>query len=153
MTLRTASPRLLRVLLNLWPPFLFAGIRVQHLDGHWREARVALRLRRWNRNYVGTQFGGSLFAMTDPFWMLLMMNRIGPGYVVWDRAASIDFLAPGRGDVFARFVLDDELEELLAAPAASPFFRYDGELVLSPPSPRPGLDPAAAAGETPGKDD
>ena len=119
MTLRTAGPRLLRVLLNLWPPFLFTGIRVQHLDGRWREVRVALRLRPWNRNYVGTQFGGSLFAMTDPFWMLLMMKRIGPGYVVWDRAATIDFIAPGRGDVFARFVLDDARVAAFRAAAES----------------------------------
>jgi acyl-coenzyme A thioesterase PaaI-like protein len=100
-------PHRLRRLVNIWPPFLFTGIRVQQLDDGWREARVALRLRPWNRNYVGTQFGGSLFAMTDPFWMLLMMNRLGPDYIVWDRSAEIDFVAPGRGDVFAHFVLDD----------------------------------------------
>lgn len=94
--------------MNLWPPLLFTGIRVQHLAPDWSEARVALRLRPWNRNYVGTQFGGSLFAMTDPFWMLLMMHRLGRDYIVWDRAAEIRFVSPGRSDVFARFVLDDE---------------------------------------------
>jgi acyl-coenzyme A thioesterase PaaI-like protein len=101
------TPRRLRRAMNLWPPFAFSGVRVLHISDDWREARVALRLRRWNRNYVGTQFGGALFAMTDPFWMLLMMKRLGRDYVVWDRAAEIRFLAPGRGDVFARFVLDD----------------------------------------------
>src|SRR3546814_5810414 len=57
----------------------------------WRHARVELRMRPWNRNYVGTHFGGSLFAMTDPFWMLLVMNAIGDDHIVWDRAATIDF--------------------------------------------------------------
>jgi acyl-coenzyme A thioesterase PaaI-like protein len=97
----------LRWAMNTWPPLFFAGIRVTELSEDWRMAEVRLKLTRWNRNYVGTQFGGSLFAMTDPFWMLLMLNRIGPGYIVWDKAAEIDFVTPGRGDVFARFDLDD----------------------------------------------
>lgn len=108
----------LRRLMNLWPPFLFAGIRVRELDPQWREARVVLRLRPWNRNYVRTQFGGSLFAMTDPFWMLLMMQRLGHDYIVWDRAAQIDFIAPGREDVEAHFVLPDAAVEEVRAAAA-----------------------------------
>jgi acyl-coenzyme A thioesterase PaaI-like protein len=111
------SPRRLRRAMNLWPPFAFAGIRVLRLAPDWSEARVALRLRRWNRNYVGTQFGGALFAMTGPFWMLLMMNRLGRDYIVWDRAAEIRFVSPGRGDVFARFALDDERVEKVRAAA------------------------------------
>ena len=93
--------------LNLWPPFLAAGIHVTHLAEDWRHARVELRMRPWNRNAVGTHFGGSLFAMTDPFWMLLVMRSIGRDYFVWDRAGSIDFLRPGRGVVHADFRLDD----------------------------------------------
>ena len=72
----------------------------------WRYARVVLRRRWYNRNFVGTHFGGSLFAMTDPFWMLLVLNRLGPDYIVWDKAAEIDFVAPGREDVCAEFRLD-----------------------------------------------
>jgi acyl-coenzyme A thioesterase PaaI-like protein len=96
-----------RVLLNLWPPFLAAGIHVTHLSADWRHARVELRLRPWNRNAVGTHFGGSLFAMTDPFWMLLVMRRLGRDFHVWDRSATIDFRRPGRGVVHARFDLDE----------------------------------------------
>lgn len=96
-----------RVLLNLWPPFLASGIHVTALSGDWRHARVELRLRPWNRNAVGTHFGGSLFAMTDPFWMLLAMRSLGRDYYVWDRSATIDFLKPGRGLVHAVFELDD----------------------------------------------
>jgi acyl-coenzyme A thioesterase PaaI-like protein len=115
---RAVTPRRLRREMNLWPPFLFTGVRVLHIADDWSEARVALRLRRWNRNYVGTQFGGALFAMADPFWMLLMINRLGRDHVVWDRAAEIRFVAPGRGDVFAHFVLDDERVEKVRAAAA-----------------------------------
>ncbi len=99
------TPRRLRWVMNIWPPFLFTGIRVQHIGADWRSARVVLRKRWWNRNFVNTQFGGSLFAMTDPFWMLLVMHAIGDEYFVWDRAAAIEFVKPGRGDVFAEFHL------------------------------------------------
>lgn len=108
----------LRLGLNLWPPFLFSGIRVATLTDDYRHARVELRMRPWNRNYVGTHFGGSLFAMTDPFWMLLAMKVLGPEYWVWDKAGEIEFVKPGRGTVSARFDLEDQvLEELRSATA------------------------------------
>jgi acyl-coenzyme A thioesterase PaaI-like protein len=116
--MRTVSARTLRHGLNLWPPFLFAGIHVAAIGDDFRSARVELRMRPWNRNYVGTHFGGSLFAMTDPFWMLMVLHALGDGYIVWDKAATIDFEKPGRGLVHAEFVLDDAtLAELRAAAA------------------------------------
>lgn len=93
--------------MNLWPPFLFTGIHVTRIAPDWRHARVELRMRPWNRNYVRTHFGGSLFAMTDPFWMLLLMRLLGRDYYVWDQSGAIDFLKPGRGTVSARFDIDD----------------------------------------------
>ena len=116
--MRMVSARTMRRVLNLWPPFLFTGIHVAHIGEDFRSARVELRMRPWNRNYVGTHFGGSLFAMTDPFWMLLVMHRIGDGYIVWDKAAHIEFEKPGRGVVVADFLLEEPvLEELRAAAA------------------------------------
>ena len=108
----------LRLLLNLWPPYLFSGVRVTGLTPDFRRARVELRQRWYNRNYVGTHFGGSLFAMTDPFWMLLAMRRLGPDYLVWDRQGTISFEKPGRGTVVAEFVLEDAVIEELRAAAA-----------------------------------
>ena len=93
------SPRLLRWGLNLWPPFRGAGIRVRHIAQDWSEARVELRAGPLKRNFVGTHYGGSLFSMTDPFYALMLMHRLGGQYLVWDQAASIDFIAPGRGRV------------------------------------------------------
>lgn len=108
-----------RHLVNLWPPFLFNSIRILSLSTDWSQARVVLRLRPWNRNYVRTQFGGNLFAMTDPFWMLLVMHRLGPDYYVWDKAGAIDFVAPGREDVYAQFHLDETTVNELRAAAAT----------------------------------
>lgn len=108
-----------RHLVNLWPPFLFNSIRIVRLSADWTEAHVVLRLHPWNRNYVGTQFGGNLFAMTDPFWMLMAMHRLGSDYLVWDKAGAIDFVAPGREDVHAHFHLDEAVVDELRAAAAS----------------------------------
>ncbi len=112
------TARKLRRLMNLWPPYLFAGVRIVAISDDWRHAEVELRAHWWNRNYVGVHFGGSLFAMTDPFWMLLTMNVLGKGYVVWDREGAIEFLKPGRGTVRAIFALHDEvLDDIRAATA------------------------------------
>jgi acyl-coenzyme A thioesterase PaaI-like protein len=108
----------MRRILNLWPPFLCNGIRVIDIAPDWRSAQVELRSRPWNRNYVGVHFGGNLFSMTDPFWMLLTMHALGSDYIVWDQAAAIEFLKPGRGTVHAGFTLDDAaLDQLRDATA------------------------------------
>jgi len=112
------KPSTLRHIFNLWPPFLFCGIRVEALADDWRYARVRLKLRWYNRNYVRTHFGGNLFSMTDPFWMIMVMEALQHEYIVWDKAGAIDFVAPGKEDVIAEFRLDDAvLDELRAATA------------------------------------
>ncbi|MDI1252065.1 DUF4442 domain-containing protein [Thermomonas sp.] len=104
--------------MNLWPPFLFSGIHITHISNDWRHVRVELRKRPWNGNYVGTHFGGSLFAMTDPFRMIPILHCLGPDYIVWDKAGEIEFVKPGRGTVHACFDLDNVvLDELRAATA------------------------------------
>ena len=112
------NARLFRLGLNLWPPFLTTGIHVTQLSADYRHVRVEMRMWPWNRNYVGSHFGGSLFAMTDPFWMLMTLHALGRDYMVWDKAAHIEFIKPGRGTVHAHFDLDDALlEEMRQATA------------------------------------
>jgi len=104
---RKLKPSLLRFGMNLWPPFLGAGIRVESVAPDFRSVTVALAQRWYNRNYFRTHFGGSLYAMTDPFFALMVLHNLPSGYIVWDKAGSIDYLAPGRGRVWARFELTD----------------------------------------------
>jgi len=103
-------------MMNWWPPFRGAGIRVRSIAPDWSAASVELRLGRLNRNAVGSHFGGSLYTMTDPFYALMLLHRLGPGYHVWDHSAAIEYLKPGRGTVTAHFELGDaELERVRAA--------------------------------------
>ena len=101
------TPRALRRLFNVYPPYLGAGVRVVRFDDDSRFARVEMPLRWYNRNYVGTHFGGSLYSMVDPFLMIMLMRNLGPGFVVWDKAGSIEFVSPGRGTVWAEFSITD----------------------------------------------
>lgn len=94
--------------LGYWPPFLGAGIRVTYVADDLRKIDVELRSYPWNRNYVGVHFGGSLYAMTDPFYMLMLIEQLGPQYIVWDKSAQIRFKRPGRGRVRASFQLAAE---------------------------------------------
>ncbi len=100
--------RNIRTFVNFYPPLLGAGIRVRRMASDWKEVDVEMKLRWWNRNYVGTHYGGSLYSMTDPFFMLMLMENLGKDYIVWDKSASIRFRKPGRGTVFASFRLSDE---------------------------------------------
>jgi acyl-coenzyme A thioesterase PaaI-like protein len=105
----------MKLLLNIWPPFLFTGIRVLEVSDDFRKAKVRLKLSMFNKNAVGVHFGGSLYAMTDPFCMLLVMSRLGKDYVVWDKSADIDYIKPGKGTVTAEFIITDAfIEDILS---------------------------------------
>lgn len=105
--------------MNLWPPYLLTGVRVKRISADFREVRVELPLRWYNRNYFGTHFGGLLYAMTDPFYALMVLHNLPEDYLVWDKAASIDFVAPGRTRVAATFRLtDDDLRHIEKMTAA-----------------------------------
>lgn len=107
------AKHLILKLMSLWPPFLGAGIRVKRISRDFTEVDVEMKLRIWNRNYVGVHFGGSLYAMTDPFYMLMMMENLGRGYIVWDKAATVRFKRPGRGRVRAEFrITRDQIESI-----------------------------------------
>jgi Domain of unknown function (DUF4442) len=123
----TKTSHALRRWINLWPPLFGAGIRVMHIAPDMKAVDVEMKLRFWNANYVGTHFGGSLFAMTDPFYMLMLMANLGRDYVVWDKAATIRYKKPGRGTVRAEFRLsdsqiDDIREKLKAISKYEPVF-------------------------------
>ena len=102
-------PSLFKLLINFYPPYLGAGIKVRSISPDYKELQVQMKLRFYNRNYVGTHFGGSLYAMIDPFYMLMLMQVLGPAYIVWDKAATIAFQKPGRGTVSAHFKLADQM--------------------------------------------
>ncbi len=108
-------PKLFRHLINLYPPYVGTGIRVLFISPDYRRIKVQMKYRFYNRNYVGTHFGGSLYAMIDPFYMLMLLNILGKDYLVWDKAARIEFVKPGRTTVTADFSIDQALIDTIKA--------------------------------------
>ena len=95
--------------IHWWPPLLGAGVKVTRMDEDYRAIDVEMRLTRLNRNVMGSHFGGSLYAMTDPFYMLMLMENLGREYIVWDKTATIRYKRPGLGTVRAEFRLPAEV--------------------------------------------
>lgn len=109
----------MRLFFNFYPPYLGAGVKVEEISPDRRYLRVKLKLRFYNRNYVGTQFGGSIYSMTDPHFMYLLINNLGSEYVVWDKAAKIEFIKPGKTSLIAEFKIDEALLNLVREKTAS----------------------------------
>ncbi|HEV7920761.1 MAG TPA: DUF4442 domain-containing protein [Thermoanaerobaculia bacterium] len=113
------ATRRLRWLFNFFPAYRGTGARVSYIAADYREIRIRLPLSLRTRNYVGTIFGGSMYASVDPMYMIMLIRILGPEYVVWDKAAAIRFRKPGRSTLYATFRLEDaELEAIRAATAA-----------------------------------
>lgn len=94
-------------LMTFWPPLMGAGVKIEKVSEDIREITVSMKLRFWNKNYVNTHYGGSLYSMTDPFYMLMLMENLGRNYIVWDKSATIKFKRPGKGKVHATFKIDE----------------------------------------------
>ena len=102
------TPRRLALGMSLWLPNLFSGIRVRRFSDDWTRATVELRVNLLTRNYVKTAFGGSMQAMTDPYFFMLVMHQLGREHVVWDTRGEIEFLRPGTGVLTAEFHVPPE---------------------------------------------
>lgn len=96
------TPHLFKMRINTYAPYIGAGIKVEHIDLDQGLCVVNMGLNALNKNIVGTQFGGSLYSMVDPFYMLILMHQLGSSYVVWDKSSKIEFIAPGNSKVTAR---------------------------------------------------
>jgi hypothetical protein len=102
------GPRSFRIIANLWPAIRGTGGRITFVAKDWSEIRIRLPLNWRTRNYVGTIFGGAMYGACDPYHMLLLIHRLGPDYIVWDKSASIRFRRPGRTTLYATMRIPDE---------------------------------------------
>ncbi|HEX8368478.1 MAG TPA: DUF4442 domain-containing protein [Pyrinomonadaceae bacterium] len=106
-----------RIKFNFFPAYRGTGARVVYIAGDYQRIRVKIPLSWRTRNYVGTIYGGSLYAGIDPIYMLMLIKILGREYVVWDKAAKIRFKRPGKETLFADFLITpveiDEIRKLL----------------------------------------
>ncbi len=108
------KPKVVKFVLNSWPPFWGSGIKILSISHDFREVKMKLKLRWWNKNANRTQYGGSIFSLTDPIYSLMLMGILGEKYFVWDKEASINFIKPGNSDLFAEFcVSQNQLHDII----------------------------------------
>ncbi len=113
--------RLMRWRFNFFPAYRGTGARITYIADDWREVRIKLPLNWRTRNYVGTIYGGSMYAAVDPMYMVMLIRVLGPDYVVWDKSATIQFKRPSRSTLYASFTLDEEeIESIKAELARNP---------------------------------
>ncbi len=115
------SPRVALKLMRFYPPYLGAGVKVADINEDFTEITVEMNLTPLNVNYVGTHFGGSLYSMCDPFFMFILLHHLKQDHIVWDKAAKIDFVRPGKGKVKAVFKIEPEEIEFIKRRALQEF--------------------------------
>jgi hypothetical protein len=92
---------------------------VRRFHAGFRGVDVKINKSLFNKNYNNSIFGGTIYAATDPFYALLfdqLLQRKGFKVRVWLKSASIQYLKPGRGDLFFTVTIsDDMLDEAILA--------------------------------------
>ncbi len=114
--------------LEWYPPFWVMRIKVLELSEDWRKVRIRLPLNTFSRNPGGVMFGGYQASLADPI-AAIACARVFPGYSVWTRALTVDFIRGGSTDLELRFEFPVEQErtirqELEERGRATPVFEY-----------------------------
>lgn len=100
-------------IMALWPPFWFTGIRYDFVADDFKNVRVSMALRFYNKNIHGLQYGGNLFSMTDACHGIMLYRNLGPAYNVLDKSAHIDFVKSGKTKVILECAISDcDIEDI-----------------------------------------
>ncbi len=105
--------------MNIYPPYWATGIHLDYISQDWKELTVSMKLRWYNKNAVGSHFGGSLYSMIDPHLMLMVMQLLGKDYIVWDKSAQIEYVSAAKTKVTAKICLTDKDIELIKQQTSS----------------------------------
>jgi acyl-coenzyme A thioesterase PaaI-like protein len=137
----TISENTLKWLMRLYPPMLFQRIWVKKIHKDFRGIDVKINKSLFTTNLGNSIFGGTIFSATDPFYALLfgqLMQHKGFKITVWLKSAQIQYIKPGRTDLFYTISISDpmisEVEYLLKTEGKSvkaypiEIFNRDGEL-------------------------
>ncbi|GAB4223544.1 MAG: DUF4442 domain-containing protein [Francisella sp.] len=91
------------------PAFVATGGEIVFVSDDFFEVHLKFNLTEKTKNYHGTGFGGAIYSSLDPIYPLQLSNILGESYIVWDLAATINYLKPITDNVYARFLLSYEI--------------------------------------------
>ena len=112
------SPKSLKWLLRIYPPFLFQRIWVQRIYPDFQGVDVKIIKSIFNKNTNNTIFGGTIFSAVDPFYAILIDQRLqAHGFkktVAWLKSASIEYKKPGLTNLrFSIKITDEDFNECM----------------------------------------
>ena len=98
---------------NFSPMYRRSVGKITFVSKDLHTVKVEIPLNFKNSNYEGSIFGGSLFAATDPIFMIQLIQILGDEYIVWDKSANIKYKRPARSKAFATFEFSkNEIESI-----------------------------------------
>ncbi len=106
------SENALKWLMRFYPPMFFQRIWVTKFHKDFRGVDVKINKSLITTNLGDSIFGGTIFSATDPFYALIfgqLMQRKGLKVTVWLKSAQINYLKPGRTDLFYSIAITDEM--------------------------------------------
>jgi acyl-coenzyme A thioesterase PaaI-like protein len=107
-----ASENNIKWLMRLYPPMLFQRIWVQKIHKGFRGADIKINHSLFTINFGKAIFGGTIFSATDPFYAILfgqILKHKGYNITVWLKSASIQYIKPGRTNLFYSIKITDEM--------------------------------------------
>jgi acyl-coenzyme A thioesterase PaaI-like protein len=105
--------RLERWGFNFFPTYRSTGAWITYIADDHHEIRITLPFGWRTKNYVGTMFGGSMYAACDGVYMVMLIKALGRDYIVWDKSATVRFRKPARTTLYGSFVLSSqELDDI-----------------------------------------
>ena len=105
------KPSELKRMLNLWLPFLFNRIHIEHVSDDFRAIVVRLKHTFWNRNPSKAIWGGSIFSAADPFFpIMLKQNALIHGYKTdfFTKSTEVKYIKPAKTDIIFKFRLSNK---------------------------------------------
>jgi hypothetical protein len=106
------SENTLKWLMCFYPPMFFQRIWVKKVHLGFKGIDVKINRSLFTSNLGNSIFGGTIFSATDPFYALLfgqIMQHKGYKITVWLKSAQIQYIKPGRTDLFYTITISDEM--------------------------------------------
>ena len=103
--------RVLRFVLNIFPPLFFNRIVLKKVSKDYTEFRVVLRRSILNINFHRTIFGGTIFSAFDPYFPTMYYNifkQKDRKLEIWLKSANIKYKRPANSDLYISFKISNE---------------------------------------------
>ena len=104
------KPNELKIMLNLWFPFLVNRIKILSITNDFNQMDVQLKHSFWNRNPNKSVWGGSITSALDPFFPIMIkqvMLKKGIRTDFFSKAVHVEFVKQVNTHVLFQFKIKE----------------------------------------------